>query len=77
MKVAEIYQKYPQKTWVLAEVTREDAQNKVMEVKPIFASTKRDEVYAKIAEVPTGTHVTTLYTGPILGEGKAFAFGVI
>lgn len=66
MKVAEVKKKF-KNTWVLAEVLKEDELNQPIEVKPIMTSDNRNELYDKIATLPKGTHVATLYTGKISG----------
>lgn len=66
MKVAEVKKKF-KNTWVLAEVLKEDELNQPIEVKPIMSSDDRNKLYDKIATLPKGTHVATLYTGKISG----------
>lgn len=72
MKISEVNKKYKNK-WVLAEVLKQDKLNQPVDVKPITASKKRDDLYKKMATLPRGTHVATLYTGEIKG---AFLFYV-
>ncbi len=66
MKVAEVNKKFKNK-WVLAEVIKEDELNQPVDVKPIIASNDRNEIYDKIATLPRGKKVATLYTGKISG----------
>lgn len=72
MKVAEVKKRF-KNTWVLAEVLKQDELNQPVDVKPIMASDDRNKLYDKIATLPRGTHVATLYTGKISG---AFLFYV-
>ena len=75
MKIADVYSTYPEKKWVLAKVTKQNPEtHEVEEIEPVLVSDDRNEVYDKISEMQPGSHVMTLYTGPILEEGEAFAF---
>lgn len=74
MKVSEVKKKF-KNTWVLAEVVKENELNQPTDVKPIMASKERDEIYDRMAKLPRGKKVATLYTGKITG---AFLFyGII
>lgn len=70
MKISEVKRKY-KNTWVLAEVIKENELNEPVEVKPVMASKDRNKLYERIATLPKGTHVATLYTGKVSG---AFIF---
>lgn len=72
MKIAEVNKKY-KNTWVLAEVLKQDKLDQPVDVKPIMVSKDRNELYKRMATLPRGTHVATLYTGEIKG---AFLFYV-
>jgi len=72
MKISEVNKKYKNK-WVLAEVLKQDKLNQLVDVKPIMASKDRNELYKKMATLPRGTHVATIYTGEVKG---AFLFYV-
>lgn len=72
MKISEVKKKYKNK-WVLAQVLKEDNLNQPTDVKPIMASKDRYDLYKKMAALPRGTHVATIYTGEITG---AFLFYV-
>lgn len=67
MKIAEVKKKYKNK-WVLAEVLKENSLNQPVDVKPLFASKDKNAIYDKIATVPRGKTVTTIYTGKISGS---------
>ena len=65
MNISQLKRKY-KNSWVLAEVIKADAvTNKPLDIRPILASHDRDEVYDRIAKVPKGTLVTTIYTGKL------------
>lgn len=72
MKISEVNKKYKNK-WVLAEVLKQDKLNQPVDVKPIFASKNRYDLYEKMGELPRGTHVATIFTGKVKG---AFLFNV-
>ena len=72
MKISEVNKKY-KNTWVLAEVLKQDKLNQPVDVKPIMASKNRYDLYKRMAIVPRGTHVATIYTGEVKG---AFLFYV-
>lgn len=72
MKIVEVKKKY-KNTWVLAEVLKQDKLNQPTVVKPIMVSKDRNELYKKMAMLPRGTHVATIYTGEVKG---AFLFYV-
>ena len=73
MKVAALKKKYKNK-WILAKVLRETETHEVLEVEPMVVSSKRDDVYQKLAKLPKGSHVATYFTGPIPPRGTVFAF---
>ena len=60
--------------WVLGEVREKDEYGSARSVKLLHHSLLRDEVYDKLAEVPDGAHVATLFMGPPFPEGYAAAF---
>lgn len=70
MKIPDVKKKY-KNTWVLAEVLKENELTQPVDVKPIMASKDRNELYDKIATLPKGITVATIYTGKIKG---AFLF---
>lgn len=70
MKIAELKKKF-KNTWVLAEVLKENELNQPIDVKPIMTSSDKNEIYDRIARVPKGKTVATIYTGRIKG---AFLF---
>lgn len=70
MKIAEVKKKFKNK-WVLAEVLKENELNQPVDVKPIMINTDRNELYDRIAKVPKGKTVATIFTGKIKG---AFLF---
>jgi effector-binding domain-containing protein len=70
MKITELKKKFKNK-WVLAEVIKENELNQPVEVKPIMASFDKNEIYDRIAKVPKGKTVATIFTGKIKG---AFLF---
>lgn len=72
MTIEEIKKKYKNK-WVLAQVLKQDKLNQPTEVKPIMASKDRYDLYKKMATLPRGTHVATIFTGEVKG---AFLFYV-
>lgn len=72
MNISEVKKKFKNK-WVLAEVLKQDKLNQAVDVKPIMSSKNRNDLYKKMATLPRGTHVATLYTGEIKG---AFLFYV-
>lgn len=72
MKIPEVNKKY-KNTWVLAEVLKQDKLNQPIDVTPIMSSKDRNDLYKKMATLPRGTHVATLYTGDVSG---AFLFYV-
>ena len=76
MKIADVKKKF-NNTWVLAEVLKENELNQPVEVKPIMASSDRNELYDKLGSLPhkkkSGKTFATLYTGKITG---AFLFNV-
>lgn len=72
MKISDVKRKF-KNTWVLAQVLKEDELNQPVEVKPIIANKDRNKIYEKIATLPKGTHVATLYTGKVSGT---FTFNV-
>lgn len=67
MKISELKKKFKNK-WVLAEVIRENKRNEPVEIKPILISGDRNKIYEKMAKVPRGKTVTTLYTGKVAGS---------
>ena len=67
MKIAELRKKFKNR-WVLAEVIKQNELNEPVEVKPILASRDRNKIYDRIATVPQGKTVATLYTGKISGS---------
>lgn len=67
MKINELKRKY-KNVWVLAEVLKESRFNEPIDVKPILASKNRNNIYEKIAKLPKGKKVATLYTGKISGS---------
>lgn len=75
MKVEDVKRKYKDK-WVLAEVLKEDRLNRVLEVKPLFISSNRDDVYKSLAKVKKGSHVATLFTGEVPPKGMTYTFYV-
>lgn len=75
MKISTLKKKYKNK-WILAEVLKEDKLNKLIEVKPLVVSNKRDEVYESLAKLKKGSHVATIYTGAVPPKGNVFAFYV-
>lgn len=75
MKLSELKKKFKNK-WVLAHVIKEDELGRLVEVKPIKISEKRDEVYDYLSKVKRGSHVATVYTGQIPPKGMAFTFHV-
>ncbi|NTV30681.1 hypothetical protein HGA91_01705 [candidate division WWE3 bacterium] len=78
MTVNDVYEKYPDNKWVLLRVIKENQEtHEIEEVEPLFVSDSRDEMYEKINNLPEGDHVMTLFTGPILKEGEAFAFSFV
>lgn len=66
MKIVELKKKFKNK-WVLAEVLKENELNQPVDVKPIMASTDKNEIYDRIAKVPKGKILATLYTGKFKG----------
>lgn len=70
MKIAEVKKKF-KNVWVLADVLKENELNQPVEVRPIMADQDRNKIYDKMAALPRGKKVTTLYTGKIKG---AFLF---
>lgn len=72
MKISEVKKKF-KNTWVLAEVLKQDKLNQPVDVKPIVTSKDRNNLYKKMATLPRGTHVATIYTGEVKG---AFLFYV-
>lgn len=72
MKVAEVKKKF-KNTWVLAEVLKENELNQPVDVKPIMADRDRNKLYDKIATLPKGITVATIYTGKVTG---AFIFSI-
>lgn len=66
MKIAELKKKF-KNTWVLAEVLKENELNQPVDVKPIMASEDKNKIYDRIAKVPKGKTVATLYTGKFKG----------
>lgn len=66
MKIGELKKKFKNK-WVLAEVLKENELNQPVDVKPILASSDKNEIYDRIAKVPKGKTVATLYTGKFKG----------
>lgn len=70
MKIPEVRKKF-KNTWVLAEVLKENELNQPVEVKPIMVNKDRNKLYDKIATLPKGTTVATIFTGKIKG---AFLF---
>ena len=72
MKISEVNKKYKNK-WVLAEVLKQDKLNQPVDVKPIMSSKNRYDLYKKMATLPRGIHVATMYTGEVKG---AFLFYV-
>jgi len=76
MKISELKKKYKNK-WILAEVTKEiKPHKKIVEVKPLVISDKRDEVYRSLSKLKQGAHVATFYTGEIPPKGMSFTFYV-
>lgn len=73
MKIKTLKEKYKNK-WILAEVTKEGTFHKVVEVKPLVISDKRDEVYRSLGKLKKGAHVTTFYTGEVPPKGISFTF---
>lgn len=67
MKINEIKRKY-KNVWVLAEVLKESKLNEPLEMKLILTSKDRNKIYERIAKLPRGKKVTTLYTGKISGS---------
>lgn len=67
MKISEVKKKF-KNTWVLLEVIKENKLNQPVEVKPLLASNDRNKIYDRIAKVPKGKTVATLYTGKISGS---------
>lgn len=72
MKISEVNKKYKNK-WVLAEVLKQDKLNQATDVKPIMANKNRYKLYERMASLPRGTHVATIFTGEVKG---AFLFYV-
>ncbi len=72
MKISEVKKKF-RNTWVLAKVLKADKLNQLVDVEPIYANKDRDKVYDKIATLPKGTHVATLFTGKIEGPFLFYA----
>lgn len=72
MKISEVKKKFKD-TWVLAEVLKQDKLNQATDVNPIIANKNRNKLYEKMASLPRGTHVATIYTGEVKG---AFLFYV-
>lgn len=72
MKIAEVKKKF-KNTWVLAEVLKQDKLNQATDVKPILANKNRYKLYERMASLPRGIHVTTIFTGEVKG---AFLFYV-
>ena len=70
MKISEVNKKY-KNTWVLAEVLKQDELNRPVEVRPIMTNKDKDKIYDRMAKLPRGSKVATLYTGKITG---AFLF---
>lgn len=66
MKISELKKKFKNK-WVLAEVIRENKKNEPVEITPIMVSSDRNKIYEKMAKVPRGKTVATLYTGEVSG----------
>ena len=75
MKIADLKKKYKNK-WILAKVIKETKEHKVLEIKPLVISDKRDEVYKSLSKLKKGAHVATLYTGKIPAKGMSFTFYV-
>lgn len=72
MKISEVKKKY-KNTWVLAEVVKQNELNQAIDVKPIMANKNRNKLYKRIASLPRGSHVATIFTGEVKG---AFLFYV-
>jgi len=75
MKIADLKKKYKNK-WILAKVIKETKEHKVLEMKPLVISDKRDEVYKSLSKLKKGAHVATFYTGKIPAKGMSFTFYV-
>ena len=75
MKIADLKKKYKNK-WILAKVIKETKEHKVLEIKPLVISDKRDEVYKSLSKLKKGAHVATFYTGKIPAKGMSFTFYV-
>ena len=73
MKIAELKKKYKNK-WILAEAVKETKEHKVIEMKPLVISSKRDEVYKSLGKLKKGAHVATFYTGEVPPKGMIFTF---
>lgn len=58
----------------MVEVLKEDALNRVTEVKPILHNKDRDRVYDALTRVDKGKHVATIYTGDLPPKGMVYAF---
>lgn len=71
MKIATLNRKYKNK-WVLAEVLKFSARQEPVEVKPLLVSNDRNKIYDRMATVPDGKTVATLYTGKITGTFMFF-----
>ena len=75
MKIADLKKKYKNK-WILAKVIKETKEHKVLEIKPLVISDKRDEVYKSLSKLKKGAHVATFYTGKFPAKGMSFTFYV-
>lgn len=75
MNITQLRKRFKNK-WVLAEVVKEGKFQKLLDVRPLKASDKRDDIYKELMKVKKGAHVATLYTGQVPPKGMAFTFHV-
>lgn len=75
MNITELKKKFKNK-WILAEVIKETKTHRVIEMKPLVISDKRDKVYKTLAKLKKGAHVATFFTGEVPPRGMSFTFHV-
>lgn len=75
MKIADLKKKFKDK-WILAKVIKETKEHKVLEMKPLVISDKRDEVYKSLSKLKKGSHIATFYTGVVPPKGISFTFRI-
>jgi hypothetical protein len=74
MKIIEVEKRYKDE-WVLAEILKENAMGKPIDVKVLAHSKNRDITYAAIKNIK-GKYTYHFYTGKVPKKGYAVAFAI-